>query len=199
MPIQAVLSQHADEAAFLWTSRARAVGDPTYSLRSLARLDDRVEAHLDGLRIAGEAAWRLCQSRLESGEASEVFPLAVLAFEAGDRERMRDVLIVGCVSAETRRALVSALDESTLRTQVLLTTHSPDLLEAEEVKHGNVRVVRMIDGKTVIGPVDAADIEIVEREFNTLAGLEREDRLDPDLDDLDRQQRLALVKRGAAG
>jgi predicted ATPase len=95
------------------------------------------------------------------------------------------------------RALVSALDEATLRTQVLLTTHSPDLLDAEEVKPANVRVVRMIDGKTVIGPVDAADIEIVERELNTLAGLEREDRLDPDLDDIERQQRLADEPRGA--
>src|SRR3954464_529511 len=109
MPIQAVVSQHAEEAAFLWTSRARAVGDPTYSLKSLARLDDRVEAHLDGLRIAGEAAWPLCRSKLESGEAREVFPLAVLAFEGGERERMRDVLVVGCISAETRRALISAL------------------------------------------------------------------------------------------
>ena len=109
MPLQAVISQHAEEAAFLWTSRARAVGDPAYSLKSLTHLDDRVEAHLDGLRIAGEAAWPLCRSKLESGEASEVFPLAVLAFEGGDRERMRDVLVVSCVSAETRRALVSAL------------------------------------------------------------------------------------------
>ncbi|HYH64674.1 MAG TPA: AAA family ATPase [Urbifossiella sp.] len=95
------------------------------------------------------------------------------------------------------RALVSALDEATLRTQVLLTTHSPDLLDAEEVMPANVRVVRMIDGKTVIGPVDAADIEIVERELNTLAGLERQDRLDPDLDDIERQQRLAEEPRGA--
>jgi predicted ATPase len=95
------------------------------------------------------------------------------------------------------RALVSALDESTLRTQILLITHSPDLLDAEEVKPENVRVVRMIDGKTVIAPVDAADVEIVARELNTLAGLEREDRLDPDLDDLERQQRLADETRGA--
>ncbi len=95
------------------------------------------------------------------------------------------------------RALVSALDEATLRTQVLITTHSPDLLDAEEVKAENVRVVRMVDGKTVIAPVDAADVEIVARELNTLAGLERQDRLDPDLDDLERQQRLAEETRGA--
>lgn len=94
------------------------------------------------------------------------------------------------------RSLVAALDEATLRTQILITTHSPDLLDAEEVKPENVRVVRMVDGKTVIGPVDEAFVEIVAREFNTLAGLERESRLEPDLDDIDRQKRLEEETRG---
>ena len=89
------------------------------------------------------------------------------------------------------RALVAALDEATLRTQILLTTHSPDLLDAIEVKPANVRVVQMIDGKTVIGPVDEAGVEIVRRQLDTLGGLERQNQLEPDLDDQDRQQRIA--------
>jgi hypothetical protein len=43
-----VVSQHAEEAAFLWALRTRAIGEPHYSLQDLARLDERVEAHLDG-------------------------------------------------------------------------------------------------------------------------------------------------------
>ena len=89
------------------------------------------------------------------------------------------------------RALVAALDEATLRTQILLTTHSPDLLDAAEVEPANVRVVQMIDGRTVIGPVDEAGVEIVRRKLNTLGGLERENQLEPDLDDQDRQRELA--------
>ncbi len=89
------------------------------------------------------------------------------------------------------RALVAALDEATLRTQILLTTHSPDLLDAAEIKPENVRVVQMIDGKTVIGPVDEAGVEIVARQLNSLGGLERENQLEADLDDQDRQQELA--------
>ena len=94
------------------------------------------------------------------------------------------------------RALVAAFDEATLRTQILLTTHSPDLLDAEAVKPENVRVVQLIDGKTVIGPVDEASVSIVDDGLASLGQLEREGRLKADLGDLDRQ--AALAGAGAA-
>jgi predicted ATPase len=97
------------------------------------------------------------------------------------------------------RALVAALDEATLRMQVLLTTHSPDLLDVEEVKPENVRVVQMIDGQTIIGPADEANVEVVGRKLITLGGLERDDRLEPDLDDRDRQQLLQQAREGSPG
>ncbi len=88
------------------------------------------------------------------------------------------------------RALVDALDEATARTQILLTTHSAELLDNPHVRPENVRVVEMIDGQTVIGPVDEASVEIIRRKLNTLGGLERENQLELDLDDRERQQRL---------
>jgi predicted ATPase len=88
-------------------------------------------------------------------------------------------------------ALVDALDEATLRTQVLFTTHSPDLLDCPAVGPENVRVVEMIDGRTVIAPVDAAGVELVRRKLNTLGGLEREGQLAPDMTDVHRQRREA--------
>ncbi len=93
------------------------------------------------------------------------------------------------------RALVSAFDAATMRTQVLLTTHSPDLLDAEEVKPENVRIVQMIDGQTVIGPIDEASVEIVRRNLDTLGGLERNDSLHIDFDD--RQRQMALAKQSS--
>jgi len=83
-------------------------------------------------------------------------------------------------------ALVDALDEATLRTQILLTTHSAEMLDNRTIQPKNVRVVQMIDGRTVIGPVDEASVEIVRRKLNTLGGLEREDRLEPELTNQDR-------------
>src|SRR5262249_39044430 len=86
------------------------------------------------------------------------------------------------------RALVDALDEATLRSQIVLTTHSADMLDNPTIHPENVRVVEMVDGQTVIGPVDAASVEIVRKKLDTLGGLERQNQLEPDPDDLDRQR-----------
>lgn len=74
-------------------------------------------------------------------------------------------------------ALVDALDEATGRTQILLTSHSADLLDNETIRPENVRVVEMVNGETVITPVDEASVEIVQKGLNTLGGLERDDLL----------------------
>jgi hypothetical protein len=48
--IPEIIDQHAEEAAFLWLRRDAAVHQPHYDIEDLAELDERVEAHLDGLR-----------------------------------------------------------------------------------------------------------------------------------------------------
>jgi predicted ATPase len=93
------------------------------------------------------------------------------------------------------RALVDALDEATLRTQILLTTQSAEMLDNPTIRPENIRVVQMIDGQTVIGPVDEASVEIVRRKLNTLGRLERDNPLEPDPDDLDRQRYLGQARQ----
>ena len=44
-----IISQHFEEAAFLWLLRSNAIHQPHHTLKDLAKLDDQVEAHLDGL------------------------------------------------------------------------------------------------------------------------------------------------------
>ena len=104
-----ILEQHAEDAAFLWLLRQRAVSDPHYDLTDLARLDQRLEANLDGLRIAGEEGWRLCHEALAIKEPGEIFTAGVLAFESGIPERMDAVLAAVVQRAELKRALHSAL------------------------------------------------------------------------------------------
>jgi predicted ATPase len=89
------------------------------------------------------------------------------------------------------RVLMAAMDEATLRTQILLTTHSPDLLDAEHVKPENIRVVEMIDGRTVISVVDDVDVSVVRDHLGTLGSLQRERRLRPEQSDIERQAGLA--------
>lgn len=91
-PVPPVLSVHAEDAAFLWLQRDNAVRAPHYSLADLAKLDNRVEAHLDGLRVASDAGWELALAQLKHPEAGEFFAATVLALESGRRERIAAVV-----------------------------------------------------------------------------------------------------------
>jgi uncharacterized protein (TIGR02270 family) len=108
-PIPAILSQHAEEAAFLWQLRDAAVRAPHYTLADLSRLDGRVEAHLDGLVVAGDAGWEICLGGLARGEGGEAFAAAVLAFQGGSDHRFRELLEIGSATPERSRGLISAL------------------------------------------------------------------------------------------
>lgn len=107
--IEDIITQHAEEAAFLWLLRDYAVSEPDYTLEDLCHLDERVEAHLDGLRIAGEPGWEICKEALAMEEPGEVFAAAVLAYESGDAERIALVLDLVDKDMELSNALISAL------------------------------------------------------------------------------------------
>jgi uncharacterized protein (TIGR02270 family) len=107
--IEQVLSRHAEEAAFLWLLRDQAVRAPHYTLAQVAELDQRVEAHIDGLRVARNAGWDMCLRAMEEGGAGDVFAATVLAFEDGDAGRNQTVLKAGTATPQRLRGLVSAL------------------------------------------------------------------------------------------
>lgn len=109
MIIAEVVSQHVEEAAFLWLLRCNAICQPHYALKDLAKLDGRVEAHLDGLRVAGEPGWELCKAALGNEENGEVFTTSVLAFESGGEARIHAVLEAIEKLPELRTGAVSAL------------------------------------------------------------------------------------------
>lgn len=79
-----VLSQHDEEVSFLWMIRTRATSQPHYALKDLAKLDLRLEAHLDGLRIAGASAWDIAIETTpldDLQDPGDFFALASIAFE----------------------------------------------------------------------------------------------------------------------
>jgi uncharacterized protein (TIGR02270 family) len=104
-----VVAQHADNVAFLWEQRDAAVDAPHYTLRDLIDLDERVEANLDGLRMAGDVGWRLCEDGLATGEPGETFAAAALAVLSGAPDRTEKVLGVASTDWNRGRAVVSAL------------------------------------------------------------------------------------------
>lgn len=125
-----MVERYVEGGSFLWLLRDRAAIAPHYSLKDLAKLDGRVEAHLDGVRIAGDAGWEICRDALGPGESGEVFTAAVLAFERGDAARIQAVLAVADEKPETSRGLVSALgwltwQQAEVHVAKLLTDESP--------------------------------------------------------------------------
>jgi uncharacterized protein (TIGR02270 family) len=107
--ITEIISQHVEEASFLWFLRANALRAPHYALKDLAKLDDRVGAHIDGVRIAGPVGWDLCKDALGLGGPGEIFAAAVLAFESGDALQIADVVAHVMDSGEFACGIVSAL------------------------------------------------------------------------------------------
>jgi uncharacterized protein (TIGR02270 family) len=109
MVIDHIVSQHAEQAAFLWVLRDAAIYAPHYNLRDLDELDERLNAHLDGLRVAADAGWNVCRETLLSGGAGEIFAASVLAFESGEEARIVEVIEVGITRVELAFGVVSAL------------------------------------------------------------------------------------------
>jgi uncharacterized protein (TIGR02270 family) len=94
---------------FCGSLRSNAVGAPHYSLKDLAKLDGRVEAHLDGLRVAGEPGWGLCKAGLGNEENGEVFAASVMAFDSGIESRIQAVLEAVQKTPALGSGLISAL------------------------------------------------------------------------------------------
>jgi uncharacterized protein (TIGR02270 family) len=107
--LPSVIEQHASEAAFLWSQRDRAVRSPHHYLHLLTRVDDRLDAHIDGLRIAGDFGWGLCLKGLEEGGPGDLFAASVLGFESGLEDRVSGLIEKGPTAPLRARAMVSAL------------------------------------------------------------------------------------------
>ena len=103
-PILEIVKQHAEDAAFLWVQRDRAVRAPHYNLTLLDRLDGRVEAHVDGLRVAGDAGWEI--AKVGIGEPGGYFVVAILALDGRDAARQEVVIESAAAHA---RSLAAAL------------------------------------------------------------------------------------------
>ncbi len=104
-----IVEQHVEEAAFLWFLHSRAVKSAHYKLFELNRLDCRVEAHLDGLRVAGADGWETIEQALEIGEGGEVFATGLLALESKDPQKLAKVIETAETSPEAAKGLISAL------------------------------------------------------------------------------------------
>ena len=130
MIIPDIIEQHWEEACLLWGRRCASVNKPSFSLQTLAELDERIEAHLDGLRVAGKEGWELCLKIATWENPYEAFVAGVLSLEGTDEARVNEMFNRVVVNPKLLRGLVSALgwvkDLSVQsRISLLLTSESP--------------------------------------------------------------------------
>lgn len=84
-------------------------------------------------------------------------------------------------------ALMEALSEGADRTQLIVTCHSPDLLDHESVSPEMIRAVLLENGRTVVGRLSPPKADLLKRHLSTAGELLRLDQLEPDPADLARQ------------
>ncbi|TGT72064.1 MULTISPECIES: hypothetical protein [unclassified Mesorhizobium] len=83
--IAAIVAQHAEDAAFLWSRRRREIDGPLLDETDIGRIDQRLDANLEGLMVAGRAGWDMAQARFaDYAEPGELFVLGTLALRWGD-------------------------------------------------------------------------------------------------------------------
>ena len=87
-----ILSQHAEEAAFLWLLRDDAATNTHYDLNEFYGLENHLEAHIDGLRFAEQPGWELVLGNLQQSPVpSEIFTTATLTFKSSNLKNTHKV------------------------------------------------------------------------------------------------------------
>ena len=83
---------HAEELAYLWHRRRASLRSAELTLRDFVYLIERIEAHLQGMLVAGEALGEMFGGALKGDDRDEVFAAAWALLRRGHPDNVRMVL-----------------------------------------------------------------------------------------------------------
>ena len=179
-PIPVFVQQHAGGCAMLRHVRSVLVRAPHVRLHQLRRLDKRIDAHLDGLVVAGDYRASLCMAALERSGAGETLACAALALQRRDHATLDWLLSLAAVLADAKHGLLSALGWV-----------SADLLKGElaswlasgdpprrELGLGTCRLHGVDPGSPLIASLDDENTGVRVETPRSAAALGREDLID---------------------
>jgi len=101
--------RYVDEASFLWLLRSIAVDQPHNTAGDVAELEERIQAHLDGLMTSMEPGWAACEAALALEQPGEVFTAAVTALRSYEMPKIQMAVEAGLSNDRALQGLVSAL------------------------------------------------------------------------------------------
>ena len=133
--VEPVVREHVELAAFFWAQRDSLLQEDLPDHEAVASVDARLEANLDALRIAGEAAWPFIVRAFETfPEKGELFVAALRAVETGDARRIEQAVGFARVAEDGPRGLCGAfewLPPRTTRDLVQDWVHASDPIRCE--------------------------------------------------------------------
>ncbi len=110
--------------------------------------------------------------------------ILVALFQEGYDDRIRALVAIEepeiALHPGAAEVLLDCLREASLSRQVLVTTHSPDLLDRKDIPIESILAVSADDGETRIAPVDKASRQVIQERLWTAGELMRINQLDPD-------------------
>ena len=171
---------------------------------------DRVDRRIVGPREALEFrrtvrgakhSWRFSPNNVSDGTLRALGAL-VAAFQGSGTSVQR---LVGIEEPEialhplAAGVLVDALREAAETTQILVTSHSVEMLSNPDIADPSILAVRLEQGESRIGPLDEAGRSALQRRLRTVGELLRMDQVNPDPDQSNlNQQQLDIFDRQAA-
>jgi uncharacterized protein (TIGR02270 family) len=94
-----IVDQHLENAVSLWLMRDKAVGASSFRLADIVSLDERIEANIDGLRIAETNGWSASPDELDADGAGGYFVAGILAVESGNPDCFDQIIEQAYASA----------------------------------------------------------------------------------------------------
>ena len=135
--------------------------------------------------VAGDKhPWRFLANNMSDGTLRALGILVALFH--GNQKAEKRVTLVGIEEPEIAlhpgavAVLLDGLRDAAHRTQVIVTTHSPELLDNKHLDVESILAVEADDGNTVIAPVDEASKSVVQDRLFTAGELLRSNQLQPD-------------------
>ncbi len=137
--------------------------------------------------VKGQAhPWRFLAGAMSDGTL-RAFGILLAVFQAAStRSGIPLPLLIGLEEPEmalhpaAAGVLLSALREGARYCQILVTSHSPDLLDNPDIHSEALLAVSNDDGVTRIGPIDAAGRTVLRKKLFTPGELLRQNQLAPD-------------------